>query len=141
DWRSTMQQIISYQHNTIAQTQLHSHATPPQRVPSIATSTPGPPAHTRGKNTPAGVIGDFWLKEKPGDTDKVTLEFLAGDRVLRTFTSAKEEKKEGEEDDLALDDADKDKEKPLELHAGLNRFEWDMRILKATLVPKAVFNE
>ena len=108
----------------------------------VTTPDPDEPAPTAlGKNMPAGVIVDFWLKDKPRDTDKVTLEFLAGESVLRTFTSAKEEKKEGEEDDLALDDSDKDKEKPLELHAGLNRFEWDMRILKPTLVPKAVFNE
>jgi photosystem II stability/assembly factor-like uncharacterized protein len=93
-----------------------------------------------GKNMPAGVIVDFWLKDKPADDRKVTLEFLAGDRVLRTFTNQKE-KPEGEEEDLVAGEEDKDKEKPLELKAGLNRFEWDMRILKPTLVPKAVFNE
>jgi photosystem II stability/assembly factor-like uncharacterized protein len=93
-----------------------------------------------GKNMPAGVIVDFWLKDKPAEKDKVTLEFLAGDRVLRTFTNQKE-KKDSEEDDVVGDDGDQDKEKPLELKAGLNRFEWDMRILKPTLVPKAVFNE
>jgi hypothetical protein len=92
-----------------------------------------------GKNMPAGVIVDFWLRDKPRESDKVTLEFLAGDRVLRTFTNQKE-KREGEEDDVIAEE-DKDKEKPLELVAGLNRFEWDMRILRPTLVPKAVFNE
>src|SRR5205814_942943 len=80
-----------------------------------------------GKNMPAGVIVDFWLRDKPRESDKVTLEFLAGDRVLRAFTNQKE-KGDGEEDDVIAED-DKDKEKPLELLAGLNRFEWDMRIL------------
>ena len=35
----------------------------------------------------------------------------------------------------------KDKDKPLDPKAGVNRFVWDMRIVKPTLAPKAVFNE
>jgi photosystem II stability/assembly factor-like uncharacterized protein len=92
-----------------------------------------------GKNMPAGLIVDFWLKDKPKDTDKVTLEFLAAGHVLRTFTNQKDVPASDEDDVIAEPDADK--EKPLDLVAGLNRFEWDMRILKPTLVPKAVFNE
>src|SRR5262249_15273031 len=36
---------------------------------------------------------------------------------------------------------EKEKDKPLEPKAGLNRFVWDMRMFKPVLVPKAVFNE
>ena len=36
---------------------------------------------------------------------------------------------------------EKEKDKPLEPSAGLNRFLWDLRILKPWFVPKAVFNE
>jgi hypothetical protein len=91
-----------------------------------------------GKNIPAGLIVDYWLKDKPKETDKVTLEFLADGKVLRTFTNQKPKK---EEEDDVIPEEDKEAEKPLEPKAGLNRFEWDMRILKPTLVPKAVFNE
>jgi len=111
---------------------------PAVRVRVSAPDEEDPPVAV-GKNMPAGVIVDFWLRDKPRESDKVTLEFLAGDRVLRTFTNQKE-KREGEDDDVIAEE-DKDKEKPLELVPGLNRFEWDMRILRPTLVPKAVFNE
>ncbi len=108
------------------------------RVTSPEDEDPPRPA-ALGQNMPAGVIVDFWLKDKPREADKVTLEFLADGRVLRTFTNQKD-KPAGDEDDV-IPEEDRDKEKPLALVAGLNRFEWDMRILKPTLVPKAVFNE
>jgi len=113
---------------------------PAVRVRVTAPDEEDAPPVALGKNMPGGVIVDFWLGDKPRESDKVTLEFLAGDRVLRTFTNQKE-KREGEDDDVTVEEANKDKEKPLELAAGLNRFEWDMRILRPTLVPKAVFNE
>ena len=50
--------------------------------------------------------------------------------MLRTFTS---ERKEAE-DAPAEDEA----EKPLELKQGLNRLSWDLRMLKPSLVPKAI---
>jgi photosystem II stability/assembly factor-like uncharacterized protein len=91
---------------------------------------------TAGQNRPASAYVDFWLKEKPKDDAKLTLEILDGDKVLRTFASKqkKDEKKDGE--DAKKDDDEV--EKPIVLKQGLNRFSWDLRMLKPTLVPKAV---
>jgi photosystem II stability/assembly factor-like uncharacterized protein len=94
-----------------------------------------------GKNIPNGVIVNFWLKEKPGKDEKVTLEFLADDKVIRTFSNEKEEPEGDLKEQAAREEERKDKDKPLELKAGVNRFVWDMRVFKPTLVPKAVFNE
>jgi photosystem II stability/assembly factor-like uncharacterized protein len=90
-----------------------------------------------GKNMPNGVLIDYWLKEKPAEKAKITLEILSGDTVIRTFDNEKkDETKPGESEEPEVQ-----KEKKLEPKEGLNRFVWDMRILKPTLVPKAVFNE
>jgi photosystem II stability/assembly factor-like uncharacterized protein len=94
-----------------------------------------------GKNLPNGVLVNFWLKEKPAKGEKVTLEFLADDKVIRTFSSEKKEPAEDLKEQAAREEEEKDKDKPLELKAGVNRFVWDMRVFKPTLVPKAVFNE
>src|SRR5215471_12577855 len=83
-----------------------------------------------GKNPPDGVLVYYWLKEKPKESEKVTVEFLEGDKVLRRYTSEKKEKPEGEEADH--------EDKPLEPKEGLNRIVWDMRTTKPTLLPKAV---
>jgi photosystem II stability/assembly factor-like uncharacterized protein len=95
----------------------------------------GPPRGV-GQNPPVGAILDVWLKEappeKPAPKDALTLEILDGDKVLRTFTS---EKKKEAEDGAAPDE---DAEKPLELKQGLNRLTWDLRMLKPSLVPKAI---
>jgi photosystem II stability/assembly factor-like uncharacterized protein len=90
----------------------------------------GPP-RAGGKNPPDGVLVYYWLKEKPKESDKVTVEFLQGDKVLRRYSSEKKEKGEGEE-------ADRHDDKPLEPKEGLNRVVWDMRTAKPTLLPKAV---
>jgi photosystem II stability/assembly factor-like uncharacterized protein len=101
-----------------------------------------------GKNVPPGVLVNYWLDRKPAEKDRLTLEILSGDKVIRTFTNEKkdvekEKESEAERDEgvSGAEDRDKPKEKPLEPKAGLNRFVWDMRILKPTLVPKAVFDE
>ena len=99
--------------------------------------SPGPV----GKNIPNGVIVNYWLKEKPGKGENVTLEFLAGDKVIRTFSNEKKEPQGDLKEQAAREEEDKEKDKPLEPKAGLNRFVWDMRVFKPTLVPKAVFNE
>jgi photosystem II stability/assembly factor-like uncharacterized protein len=99
--------------------------------------SPGPV----GKNIPNGVIVNYWLKEKPGKGENVTLEFLAGDKVIRTFSNEKKEPEGDLKEQAAREEEEKEKDKPLELKAGLNRFVWDMRVFKPTLVPKAVFNE
>jgi hypothetical protein len=86
-----------------------------------------------GKNPPAGVVVSYWLKEKPGEKQPVTIEFLEGDKVLRTYSSEKKE-----QTDIGLPVSDEDADKPLEPKAGLNRLAWDMRILKPALIPKSV---
>ena len=98
-----------------------------------------------GKNPPNGVLVTYFLKTKPREKEKeiLTVEILDGDRVLRTYTTEKKDKEPagsgsasagggsgGEEDDRA--------DKPIEAKAGWNRLVWDMRIVKPTLVPKAI---
>jgi len=90
-----------------------------------------------GKNMPNGVLVDYWLRDKPAEKAKITLEILSGDSVIRKFDNEKKDETKPEEGE----ESDAQKEKKLEPKAGLNRFVWDMRILKPTLVPKAVFNE
>ena len=84
---------------------------------------------------------DYWLKEKPSKGEKVTLEFLAGDKVIRTFSSEKKEPEGDLKEQAEREEEEKEKDKPLEPKAGVNRFVWDMRVFKPTLAPKAVFNE
>jgi len=85
-----------------------------------------------GRNPPNGVVVNYWLKEKPGEKEHLTVEILEGEKVLRAYTSEKKERK----DDSAADEDDGDK--PLEPKAGVNRVVWDMRILRPALIPKAV---
>ncbi len=90
-----------------------------------------------GKNPPGGVVVSYWLREKPGDKQPLTIEILDGQKVLRTYSS---EKKEPTDIGLPAGSPapDEDADKPLEPKAGLNRLAWDMRILKPALIPKAV---
>ena len=92
-----------------------------------------------GKNMPNGVLIDYWLREKPPEKSKITLEILSGESVIRKFDNAKKDETKPEEGEDSAPEAQK--EKKLEPKEGLNRFVWDMRVLKPTLVPKAVFNE
>ena len=96
-----------------------------------------------GKNPPNGVLVNYYLKEKPGEKEFLTIEFLEGDKVLRSFTSEKKTR-EGEEAGVAGPPAggggfgDEEGERPIEPKAGLNRLVWDMRILRPSLLPRAV---
>ena len=45
-----------------------------------------------GKNIPNGVLIDYWLKEKPKEKEKLTIEILADGKVLRSFSNEKKEK-------------------------------------------------
>jgi photosystem II stability/assembly factor-like uncharacterized protein len=99
------------------------------------------PARAAGANAPAGVVVNYWLRDKPREGEKVVLEFLDGDTVIRTFTSEKPPKAEDLQEQARHEEEDKDRDKPLEPKEGLNRFVWDMRVLKPTLAPKSVFNE
>ncbi len=92
---------------------------------------PAKPPKGAGQNAPAGAVVSFWLKDAPKEAELVSLEILDGEKVLRRFTSEKRDEKAAEE-------AESPVEKPLEPVAGLNRFSWDLRGLKPSLVPKAV---
>ena len=89
-----------------------------------------------GKNPPGGVLVSYWLHDKPGEKETLTIEIAEGDSVLRTYTSEKKDK--DKEKDGEGEEADPRADKPLEPKAGLNRFVWDMRILRPALLPKAV---
>ena len=90
---------------------------------------------TSGRNPANGVMVSYYLKSKPGEKEKLTVEFLDGEKVLRTYTSEKKEK------DAAAPEGGGEEErgdKPIEPKEGLNRLVWDMQIVRPTLVPKAI---
>ncbi len=88
-----------------------------------------------GKNPPNGVQVSYFLKAKPKEKEILTVEFLEGDTVLRKYTS---EKKDRDGADASPAPEDDRADKPIEPKQGLNRVVWDMRIMKPTLVPKAI---
>ncbi len=90
-----------------------------------------------GKNPPNGVLLSYTLREKLGEKEVITIEFLDGDKVVRTYTSEKKEK-DREESAAAGAPTEEEADKPIEPKAGLNRLTWDMRIAKPALLPKAV---
>jgi photosystem II stability/assembly factor-like uncharacterized protein len=103
--------------------------------------TPPPPV---GKNIPNGVLINYWLKDKPGETDPVTLEILAYGQVIRKITNQKsngEKAEEKNEEECPCSDLKAEKEKHLEPKAGVNRFLWDFRTARPILIPKSVFDE
>jgi photosystem II stability/assembly factor-like uncharacterized protein len=88
-----------------------------------------------GKNRPNGVIVNFWLKEKPKADVPVTLEFLEGDTVVRTLTSAARKNTRDELAEPGDEGEDEEGEdKPLEPVAGVNRVVWDLRQAAPALV-------
>ena len=84
-----------------------------------------------GKNPPTGVVVNYTLKEKLGEKEALNVEFLDGDRVLRTLTSQKKP-------EVAPGADEPEGDKPIEPKPGLNRLVWDMRIMKPSLLPKAI---
>jgi photosystem II stability/assembly factor-like uncharacterized protein len=94
-----------------------------------------------GKNIPNGVLIDYWLKEKPKEKEKVTIEILADGKVIRSFSNEKKEKEGDLKEQAEKAEQEPEREKPLEVKAGMNRFLWDMRMFRPTLIPRAVFNE
>jgi hypothetical protein len=99
------------------------------------------PLHGVGKNVPNGVVVNYWLRDKPAEKEKVSIEILSEGKVIRAFTNQKPEKEGDLKEQLEREEEEKGRDKPIEPVAGLNRFVWDMRVLRPTLVPKAVFNE
>ncbi len=96
---------------------------------------------TAGRNVPAGVVVDYWLKAAPRDGEKITLEFFDGSTLLRSFSSQKPAPLPDLKAEAARTEERKDQDKPLEPKVGVNRFVWDLRIFKPSLAPKTVFNE
>ncbi|MCA1582389.1 MAG: glycosyl hydrolase [Acidobacteria bacterium] len=88
-----------------------------------------------GKNPANGVQVSYFLRSKPKEKEILTVEFLDGDTVLRKYTS---EKKERDATDASAAPEDDRADKPIEPKEGLNRLVWDMRVMKPTLVPKAI---
>jgi len=94
-----------------------------------------------GQNPPNGVVLSYWLKEKLGEKETMKVEFLEGDKVLRTFSS--EKKAGGERGAPGIpgerpDEDDKADVLPLEPKPGLNRVVWNMRVPEARLLPAAI---
>lgn len=87
-----------------------------------------------GKNPPNGVVLSYWLKEKPGEKDILSIEILEGNTVLRSYTNENPEK-EKEQTDIGLPDTG---DKPLKPKAGLNRLVLDMRVLRPAFVQIAI---
>jgi len=84
-----------------------------------------------GKNRPSGVIVNFWLKDKPKADVPVTINFVDGTTVLRTFSSIATPR----DDELNENGEEEDEEdKPIEPVAGVNRVVWDLRQTVTSLV-------
>jgi photosystem II stability/assembly factor-like uncharacterized protein len=94
-----------------------------------------------GENMPYGAVLNYWLREQPKEGEIVKLEIFDGDKVLRSLSSEKPPKADTVRDERARKEEEKDRDKPLEPKAGVNRYVWDLRILAPTLAPRAVFNE
>jgi hypothetical protein len=113
---------------------------PSHRVQTEKPDEDDPPKGV-GANMPNGVLVHYWLKEKPGKDQVVRIEILSGEKVIRSFSSEKKEPEGDLKEQAEKKELEKDRDKPLEPKAGVNRFLWDMRVFKPTLAPKAVFNE
>ncbi len=119
------------------------HLFPPRptaRFP-VEKADPDDPPRNLGTNMPEGAVIDWWLKEKPKKGEVVRLEVLAGSEVIRSLSSEKPDPDGDLKERTERKELDKAKDRPLEPKAGLNRTVWDMRVLRPTLVPKAVFND
>ena len=72
----------------------------------------------------------------------MTIEILSGREGDPLLLEPRRDEPEGDlKEQAEKKELEKDKDKPLEPKAGLNRFLWDMRVFRPTLAPKAVFNE
>ena len=114
---------------------------PAHRVRAEKPNDQDEPPRGVGANMPNGVLIHYWLKEKPAKGEIVKIEILSRDKVIRTLSSEKKEPEGDLKEQAEKKELEKDKDKPLEVKQGLNRFLWDMRVFKPTLAPKAVFNE
>ncbi|MGH9709363.1 MAG: hypothetical protein ACRD37_02305, partial [Candidatus Acidiferrales bacterium] len=90
-----------------------------------------------GQNAPDGAVINYYLKSEPKYKDKVALEIVdnAG-RVVRKYTN--ESKKKDEQPSEAGDEFNPAEAIPDK--AGMNRFVWDLRYEKPTLIPGQVWD-
>jgi len=93
-----------------------------------------------GENPPAGLAIYFWLADEPRPAGAVTLEILAGGKVIRSFASRQPEAKNAKHD--TGPEEDEDGAATLEPRAGLNRFVWDLRLEEPRLLTaRLVFDD
>jgi len=125
----------------IATAPFHLFPPAPAYRTQFGVANPDDPPRNVGTNPPNGVIVNYWLKDKPKDKEVVKIGIWSGDSLIRSFTNVKPEKPATMKEQAEQAERDRDRDKPLEPQAGLNRFVWDMRIVKPTIAPKAVFTE
>ncbi|MHB8754403.1 MAG: WD40/YVTN/BNR-like repeat-containing protein [Candidatus Acidiferrales bacterium] len=91
-----------------------------------------------GQNAPDGAVIDYYLKTKPADKDKVTLEIVdSAGKVVRRYTN-KKKKASDEQPSEAGNEFHSPKAIPVK--AGMNRFVWDLRYESPTLIPGQVWD-
>ena len=89
-----------------------------------------------GQNAPDGAVIDYYLKTKPQADDKITLQILdAKGKVIREYTNKSKREDvqppEGEEFHPPV---------AIPAEAGMNRFVWDLRYERPTLIPGQVWD-
>ncbi|MFZ0211645.1 MAG: hypothetical protein WBE20_01290 [Candidatus Acidiferrales bacterium] len=90
-----------------------------------------------GQNAPDGAVIDYYLKEKPTDKDKVTLEILdSAGKVIRKYTN---ETKQSDQQPAEAGDEYVPPES-IPASAGVNRSIWDLRYQTPTLIPGQVWD-
>jgi photosystem II stability/assembly factor-like uncharacterized protein len=108
-----------------------------------------------GQNPPPGLVIYFWLQDEPKAGEAVTLEILAGGKVVRTVSSrpgdrppterppsdpAPSERAAAERPAAAADEPSPSA--AFAPRAGLNRFVWDLRMDEPRLItPKLIFDD
>jgi hypothetical protein len=92
-----------------------------------------------GDNPPAGAVIDYYLKNKPSDTETITLEVVAMDgKVIRRISNHKASDGGEQPEEWT------DREKPMDVipdAAGANRFVWDLRREDPEKIPGAFYSD
>jgi hypothetical protein len=92
-----------------------------------------------GDNPPAGAVIDYYLKNKPSDTETITLEVLTEDGKLIRSVPNHKATDVGEQPEEWTD-----REKPMDVipdAAGANRFAWDLRGEDPEKIPGAFYSD
>ncbi len=95
---------------------------------------------TAGQPAPPGATLYYWLKDKPGTADEITLDVLdSSGNTVRHYSNRVHEP----ENDEAAREEETEVKPPetLPAEAGLNRFVWDLRYEKPHEVPGAVYDD